>query len=140
MSDLSITAANVVKHTTGAKTRDGILGATLTAGQAVYRDTSDGNKLKAADCDSATAIIRSCYGILLNGGAAGQPATVQYGGKITIGGTVVSGIVYVLSDTPGGIKPAADLASGDYTLVLGVGISATQIELIENFFAPGVAV
>ncbi len=138
MTDISVTAASVVKGTTSAvKTRDGILGATVTAGQCVYMDTAD-QRVKVCDSDSATALARTFWGIALNGGASGQPVVAQYAGPITIGGTVEVGRVYVVSDTAGGIMPSADLEAGDYTNAIGVGISATQILLFEGGYG-GVA-
>lgn len=139
MAALTVTAASVVKGTTSAvKTRDGILGATVTAGQPLYLDTAD-NRLKVCDADSATALARTFWGIALNGGASGQPCVGQFAGPITIGATVAIGVVYVLSTTAGGIAPTTDLATGNYTNVLGVGISATQIDLIEGGKYGGVA-
>ena len=116
--DLSVTAANVLASSSAVKER-GVAGATITAGQTLYIDTSDSNKLKLADCDSATAAVRNCAGIALNGAAAGQP--VEYvieDPSFTPGGTLTVGTTYVLSDTAGGIMPHADLESGDYPTVL----------------------
>lgn len=137
MADLSVTAANVVK---GSRARivSGTYGATVTAGQTVYSDPADGRRYKPADADSATAAVRATAGIALNSGAAGQPADIQEGGRITIGATVVIGTIYVQSDTPGGIMPAADLETGDTVTVLGIGVSATEIDL--NIHRSGVAV
>ena len=137
MADLTVTAANVVKGS-DAKTQVGIYGATVTAGQTVYADPSDSNKFKPCDADSATAAARVTRGIALNGGANNQPAAVQTDGLITIGAAVVAGTIYVQSDTPGGIMPAADLEAGDFVTVLGVGVSASQIAL--NIHVSGVAV
>lgn len=135
MTDLVITAANVVPGT-GAKKRTGTAGATITAGQTVYLDSSD-NKYKAYDADSGTAAVRTLAGIALNGASNGQPLTIQYDGNITIGATVAAGVIYVGSDTAGGIMPAADIETGDYVTVIGVGISTTQIKL--TFIESGVA-
>ncbi len=136
MSDLSITAANVLPGA-DAQVEHSYFGASVTAGQVVYNDTAD-NEKKLADANSATAIVRKVHGIALNGGSDGQPAAVQRGGTITIGATVVVGKVYVLSATPGGIAPIDDLATGHYVTVIGVGISSTQIKL--GFLESGVAV
>lgn len=138
MADLSVTAANVLKGAgSRVKIENGIAGAAATAGQTVYRDATD-NKFKVADADSGTSAARATRGIALNGAAANQPLAVQTDGPYTAGGTVVVGTIYVQSDTPGGIMPAADLEAGDYVTVLGVGISATQIDL--NIHVSGVAV
>lgn len=127
MADISITAANVLPGS-NARTENGTFGATVTQGQVVYKDASDG-KYKLADNDSATAAVRAPVGIALNAGANGQPATIQKSGDITIGGTLTAGTVYVLSSTAGGIAPQADLASGDDVVILGVAKSTTVLAL-----------
>jgi len=137
MVDLVVTAANVVKGTT-AKAVVGTYGATVTAGQTVYSDPADSNKFKPCDADNATAAARATRGIALNGVANNQPAAVKTDGLITIGATVAVGTIYVQSDTPGGIMPAADLETGDFVTVLGIGVSASQIDL--NIHVSGVAV
>ena len=128
MADLAVTAANVVKGS-NAKTEIGIFGATVTAGQSVYADPADSNKYKLADADSTTAAVRTTRGIALNGGANNQPAVIQTDGLITIGAAVAVGTVYAQSDVPGAIRPVADNGSGDYVTVLGIGVSASQIDL-----------
>jgi len=122
MADLTITAASVVKGT-GAKVLRGTLGGTVTAGQAVYRDTTT-KQFLAADNDSATAAVRDAVGIALNGGAINQPVEVQYLGEINLGATLTVGETYVLSSTAGGIAPIGDLGSGDYPVILGVARTA----------------
>jgi hypothetical protein len=128
MADLSITAASVVAGTNAVK-ENGVAGATVTAGQAVYKDASDSGKFKLADNDSATAAVRSFYGIALHGAANGQPLTVLKEGPITIGATTAIGVVYCLSSTAGGICPSADIATGDYNTIIGIGTSTTVIEV-----------
>lgn len=132
MADVTITAANVVKGA-GATTKDMIAGATITAGQVVYKEASTG-LAKLADCDSATAEARIPIGIALNGASANQPLEVLTGGTITIGGTVTGGTEYWLSGTAGGICPAADKASGDRSVLIGVATSATvlKVQIIDS--------
>lgn len=127
MADLSITVANVIAGS-GAKKVAGTAGATITAGQVVYLDSAT-DTYKLADCDSATAAIRSPAGIALHGSLAGQPLTILAKGPITIGATVAASVAYYLSPTAGGICPVADLSSGDYAVVLGLGTSTTVIEV-----------
>lgn len=127
MSDLSITAANVIAGT-GAKKALGTAGTTITAGKTVYLDTSD-NKYKLADCDSVTAAVRSPAGIALNGASDGQPLVVLEEGPITIGATMTAGIAYYLSPNAGGICPVADVLSGDHTIILGMATSTTVLEV-----------
>ena len=126
MADLSITAANVVPDAT-ATLVDGTFGATFTAGQTGYLDSTT-NTWKLADAN-ASSTLGNLDGVSMNGGASGQPGKFLTDGDYTCGGTSVVGTVYVLSATPGGIAPVADLASGWYTNILGVGISATKIRV-----------
>jgi hypothetical protein len=130
MADLSITAANVAAASS-ARTTTGTAGATVTAGQVVYLDSSD-NKYKLADNDSATAAVRSPAGIALHASLNGQPLTVLTRGSITIGATTAVGEVYCLSSTAGGICPVADIAAGDYNTIIGVGTSVTAINVLFN--------
>src|SRR3712207_6336757 len=111
MADLSITAASVAARGTG-KTRDGAGGAEINAGQVVARDADV--SFKMADSNSGTARLRSPIGIALHAAATGQPLKILTSGEITIGATLTAGVAYFLSDTPGGICPAADLSSGEY--------------------------
>jgi len=127
MAAISITAANVIKGS-DAQTKSGIAGATITAGQSLYKEASTG-QLKLADADSATAEVRVLEGIALHGASAGQPIQYQVAGDITIGGTVVTGTIYALGETAGGIIPSADLSSGEYVSIVGVAISASVIRL-----------
>jgi hypothetical protein len=128
MADLTITAASVVAGSTAVK-ENGTAGASVTAGQVVYKDASDAGKFKLADNDSATAAVRAPYGIALHAAASGQPLSVLKSGPITIGATVVAGDVYCLSSTAGGICPSADIASGDYNSILGIATSTTVIDV-----------
>lgn len=136
MTDVSITAANVVEST-GAQLGYGKAGAAIVAGQALYVDAADSNKLKLADADGASA-LRTCVGLALNSCASGQRVTYQKGGDITLGAaTLEAGKVYVLSDTAGGIMPVADLEAGDYVCVLGVARSTSVLSM--NIFNSGIA-
>jgi len=127
MTDLSVTAANVVAGTNAKKT-PGTSGETVAAGKTVYRDPTS-KKFLLADSDSATAAVRDVYGIALNTASLDQPLVVQTEGDIKVGATLVVGKIYVLSDTPGGIMPADDLEQGDYTTVIGVASSASNLKM-----------
>jgi len=127
MADLSITAANVVAGS-GAKKATGTAGATATAGQVAYFDTTD-SKYKLADNNSATAAVRSPAGFFLNGASNNQPVAIHTSGPLTIGATLTPGVAYYLSDTPGGVCPVADLASGEYPVLLGIATSASVLDV-----------
>jgi hypothetical protein len=130
MADLTITAASVVKGA-GSQVDRGTAGATITAGQAVYEDAATGKYLLADD-NSATAAARVPKGIALNGASNNQALAVLMSGDITIGAALTPGVAYYLSDTPGGIGPVADLASGEYPCFIGIAESATVLHVDIN--------
>lgn len=127
MADLSITATSVVAGT-GATITHGTLGETVTAGQAVYKESASGKYMKA-DNNATVPSARKAQGIALNGGAINQPVAVQTAGDITIGGTLTAGLPYYLSDTPGGLCLVADVGSGEYVCILGISKSTTVLNL-----------
>jgi hypothetical protein len=127
MADVSITAANVLAGA-NAIIENGRAGATITAGQALYKEAATG-KWKLADSNSATAEAKTPGGLALNGAADGQPLAVLKKGDITIGGTVVAGTSYYLSETAGGIQPVGDLASGELVTLIGVAKSASVLSV-----------
>lgn len=126
MADLTVTAASVAQGT-GARLERHTAGATITAGQLVYKDTSDSNKAKLADADTAAASV--ILGVALNGASSGQPVTVQVAGDYNPGATATVGQVYVASTTAGGIAPYADLLTGDFVSIFGVATTASNISL-----------
>jgi hypothetical protein len=136
MADLTITAASVAVSN-NAVIEHGTAGATITAGQVIYKNTATG-KYELADNNSATAAVRQPRGVALNGAANGQPLAIQKSGDITLGSVLTAGTAYYLSDTAGGICPLADLATGEYYVLLGLAKSATVLSLDVQY--PGVAV
>lgn len=128
MAAISITAANVLPSASAVINRSQNAGATITAGQAVYADANGVWQLTDADL-SATAA--ACDGIALSSASTGQPLAVCTSDPaFTLGGTVAAGDTVWTSPTAGGVtKTIADLVTGVRTVVLGVAISATQINL-----------
>jgi hypothetical protein len=131
MADLTVTAGNVVAASTAIVER-GTAGATITAGMLVYKDTSDSDQFKACDTNGATSIIRTLYGIALNGASDGQPLAVCTQGDVNPGATVTVGTIYVASATAGGIAPSTDLAQGHYTSIFGIGTTSSNISVKIN--------
>lgn len=125
MADLSITAANVVADSDATK-YSGTAGATITAGQACYVDSSDSYHIKLADADN-TSTTAEVKGIALNGASDGQPVDLITEGDLDIGATVTVGEIYVLSGTAGGVCPEGDLATDDYVSVLGIGTATDNL-------------
>ena len=126
MADVSVTAANVALVSGSSK--HGTAGETITAGQSLYLKSAD-TELYKADCDD-TAAKATCVGIALNSASDGQP--ISYAGSgcvVNMGGTLVVGEPYFVSDTAGGLKPDADLSSDDYVSFLGIGITAANLQI-----------
>ena len=136
-TDISITPANVVPSAAAHRV-EATAGATITAGQLIYLDSTDTDtsgkgKAKLSDANGSAA-LRVVDGIAINGASAGQPLVyVTFDPALTIGGSQTVNTILVLSGTAGGLAPAADLASGWYVTVLGVVKTSTTL----YFRAPG---
>lgn len=130
MADIAVTAASVVTDANPV-TEDGTAGATITAGQLVYKDASDSNKWKLADTNLSAAAADS-YGVALASASPGQPLRVQISGDYNAGATLTVGSVYVVSATAGGIAPVADLATGHFTKIWGVAKTAAIMAIINR--------
>lgn len=134
MADVSVTAANVVAGATAQK-RTGIAGATITAGQPVYEDSSDSYKFKLADAN-ASAATSNVVGIALHGASSGQPLTIVTedddftpGFTLDLTGAGAPKTFYFLSATAGGICPVTDLTTGYYPVFLMTAKSASKAVL-----------
>ena len=132
MADLSVTAANVLAGS-GATIEDGTCGeAAVTAGMSMYWKTSDRKWYMAQHDGTAAAsgyATGSRVGISLNGAAASQPIKILREGNLTAGATVGIGTIYYVGTGYGGICAAADLATGDYVTLLGVGTTTAIIKV-----------
>jgi len=125
VAELSITAANVISS---GNNSSGIAGATITAGQAVYKDSTDSNKLKLC-LATGTAAQAACVGIALNGSADGQPFDYITAGSLVPGATVAAGTIYTTGSTAGGIDTSTTAASSDRLTILGVGTATNAIKV-----------
>ena len=126
MSDLAITAANVSAGA-GATLDTGTAGATITAGQVLYKDTTDSNKLKLADQDAAaTAVVA---GVAVHGAASGQPLDYIKGGTLNLVGGVTIGRIYAVSSTAGGIASATDVTTSKWVPTLGIGTATSALSV-----------
>lgn len=123
MSDIVITAANVKPSGTTQITYNLLAGAAITAGQALYKDTTTTPAtMKLCQADGA-GIINVFAGIALNNAAIGQPvafATSDPGGLVTGGAGLSIGDTLITSGTAGAIAPAADGDAGDFITNLGI--------------------
>ena len=124
MADLTITAANVTPGA-NATIDTGTAGATITAGQALYKDLTDSSKLKLADQDAAATAIAA--GISLHGAASGQPLDYIKSGTLNLVGAVTIGRIYTVSSTAGGIASSTDVTSGKFVTTLGIGTATSAL-------------
>ena len=129
MADLTITKANVIPGA-NATIKTGTAGGTVTTGQTIYEDTTDGNSLKA--CDADVLASAACKGIAVADALDGQPLPYVSAGDLAFGAILTAGQIYVVSTTAGGIAPYADLASGDYVTILGVASSTSNLAISLN--------
>lgn len=124
-ADLSVTAANVVPGAR-AKTVVGTAGATITAGQLLYFDSTAGTyKLADANASATTAAV---VGIAASGASSGQPIVViTEDDDLTVGATLsMTAPVYCVSATAGGIAPVADVTTGWYPSVVFIAKSTSK--------------
>lgn len=129
MADLLITATSVIKGS-DCDVYNGLAGATITAGQAVYLNTTT-NRLQLADANASLAAA-NVKGIALHASGDGQPLQIAVSGTLTMttggaGTTLVVGTPYFLSATAGGLAPPADLATGMYTTEVFICKTATTV-------------
>lgn len=130
MADVSITPANVVP---GSNTKFEVVdgGGSVLGGYTVYKDTTDGNKIKACDADVQASAV--CAGIVASTGGTNQKLVIYTKGDVTLGsGNLTVGTTYCVSTNAGGIAPEADLLTGDYKSILGVAITSSVLRLNIN--------
>ena len=126
MANLNPVEADVVAAA-DATIIQGTSGAAITQGQPVYLGSGGTYLLADTDTSATTAAVA---GISLNSTTSGQPIDIITAGTLTVGAaTVVVGGVYVLSGDPGLLADVGDLASGDFTTILGIGLTSTTIKI-----------
>jgi hypothetical protein len=124
MGDITVTAAKVAAvYPEQSEIYDGIAGATITAGQILYKITASG-KLGLADED-ADAEHSQGVGVALNGGGSGQ--AISYLKKGPVEGFSLSGLAYnlpcSLSTTAGAL-----LDTGATTNVVARVMSTSEVQ------------
>ncbi len=127
MAAISITAANVKPFGSDAKTKMEVAGETITAGQEVYRDSSDDSKVKLLNVDSAgTVASATSYGVAMAGASTDEPIEILTGGTYVTGGTMVAGEFYFGHPTAGAITSTfGDLSTGDRSTLVCYAITTT---------------
>jgi hypothetical protein len=130
MTDISVTAANVRPDTTKNLIR-GTSGEAITAGQLCYKDATLGTWFKWDD-DAASAATQTELAIAMcSAPGAAQPIVLQNDpdSMVNLGATLVAGTTYVGSDTGGGIRPFADLSTGDIVAIVGIATTTALLKV-----------
>ena len=123
-----ITAVRPTATTILASRAPVVYGATASAGQSAYLDSTDG-KYKLAD-SNATAATAAAVGVFVTPGVDAGYGYVATGGSIILVGTTLEvGITYCVGATAGSVVPIGDLTTGDRTTILGTAATTTQIDL-----------
>jgi hypothetical protein len=127
MADISITASDVLGDDSEHETLPA--GEVIAAGDTCYKSANTWLKADAdaSTTDSAKSVVR---GMALNSAlVAGQKVKVQKKGVVTVGSVLTVGEIYVQSGGAGKICPKGDLAANDWVTVVGVGKTATQLDM-----------
>ncbi len=127
MAAISVVAASVLPSSR-ATLEQGTAGATITAGQAVYKDAN--GLWQLSDSDGASA-LKAMGGIAATGSSNGQPIVIAVRDPgFTPGFTVLAGDTIWLSPTAGGLtKTQGDLVSPSIEIVAGVMLTTTTMNL-----------
>lgn len=130
MADLSVTAGSVL-FSSGQRVSDYNAGASVTAGQCVYLDSST-STLKLAQADG-TAAEAAAVGIALHAAGSGQPLSyAATGSTINIGATTAKTTTYLVSGTAGGVAPQADISTSGWRVCrLGYATDTTGTFVVD---------
>lgn len=132
MASLTITASQVLL--VSGERLTGTAGATITAGQSVYLDTTT-NTWRLAQADGTIAEAgQSGLGISLHGASSGQPIDVAGPGcdvNLGAGAAAAAGTVYVPGATAGDIAPTGDVTtSGYFRSILALGKGSNKVRVV----------
>lgn len=133
MAALSIVAASVVPATGYEDVGEYIAGEAVTPFMPVYQSTETtafaNGVVYKCDSNVASNAKGAILGVTMATAAIGQPVPIGKG-KITVGSIAAAGLLYHVANTASGeVIPSADLASGDYVVQVGIGISSTVIDV-----------
>lgn len=123
----AVISSSLVQPSPAAPYETGIAAVQITAGQGVYRDGADRDRVKLA---VATALASAnARGIATCNASSGQPVRWQTFENLNLGGGVSVGTVYGVSTNAGGIAPITDVTTGNYITTFGVGATTNIIAL-----------
>ena len=134
MADLTTGTIKIGTDVTEANYQRVQVGEAVGGGDPLYLKSSDQKYWQAQADDSAEA---EATGIALFAADADGYTIMLTGGSIDLGTTLVVGTTYVVSATKGAIAPITDLATGNYSTILGTATTAALLKM--NIAASGVA-
>lgn len=126
MADLTITAASVIQGS-NAVVVHGTAGASITAGDAVYKDSADSEWKLADNNDTDLKSGSNGFGIALHAAEDGQPLSVQTQGNIDLGATLSVGETYIVSANAGKIADIGDATTNTYMTYVGYADAADNL-------------
>ena len=126
MADITVTVTDLELSAT-SKTTKVQFGEAGTAGETFYLKAADGKYWKAVN---ATEEAAAAVGILTTPKVAADGyGNLHTSGDITIGATLATGTVYVVSSTSGAIHPTDDLATTEWVTIVGTAFSTTVLRM-----------
>lgn len=116
MADLIITSSNVQPVAT-ARTAQATAAEAIDAGEAIFLNSSGEAELASALSEEEA----TCRGIAVDSAALGQPIVYAMLGDVDLGDVLEPGMAYVVSDTPGAIRPVCDIGPDEWSGFIGIG-------------------
>lgn len=127
MTDLVITDSDVDRISGSQRTADA--GVVISAGDAIYIDSANLVQL----CEKDQGAVEAAFdGFALNGAGVSQPVTYQISGVIDLGAVLAAGLIYIVGAGAGGVAPSADIATGNFVTILGIGLNGTDMQIGVN--------
>lgn len=124
MPTVTITPANVA--IISGTPQPGVGGATLTAGNFVYSDSTDSGHLKLGGVSSSA--VASIVGMLVMPTTDGNPAFYAPDGAVITGGTFAKGTWYCVGAS-GVIQTLDELSTGNKITYLGYGLGNGNLKI-----------
>ena len=126
MADVTQSSRLVHPHD-GANVKVVTAGTDCSAGNVLYKDTTDSNKYKPANATTAAASILAA--VALTGATDGESMAIVTSGDVDVGGTLEPGMWYTNSTVAGNIKPCIDITGAYYFSMLGRATAADKLSL-----------
>lgn len=128
MAAITVTASGVSAIVGNTIVDSGISNDTITAGQALYKDGANSNKLTRASSTSSLATSQA-VGVSLHAALAGQIVNFATGGDMNFGSGLTANTALIVGTAAGAIAPIADLTTGWFLTLLGLATTTGILRL-----------